>query len=159
MKQKISKLKGEVHIDESLFGGVAQGKRGWGAENKTCVFGMIERDGRVVTVVVKDRKARTLLPIIQKHVSTNAIVHTDKFKVYRQLTRLGYAHCVKDDRGIINTNAIEGYWGNLKKHIRGTHTSVRPDYLQYYLDEYAFRHNHRNKIGLFDIMLNRAINT
>lgn len=54
-------LEGKVEMDESHFGGRHKGgKHGWGSENKTCVFGMASRDGKVVT----DRKASTLIPII-----------------------------------------------------------------------------------------------
>ena len=37
-------MSGVVEIDETLIGGrMRGGKRAWGAENKTCLFGVIER--------------------------------------------------------------------------------------------------------------------
>lgn len=51
---------------------------------------------------------------------------------------------------------MEGFWSNLKKWIRGTHTWVSKKYLRNYLDEFCFRHNRRtegNKF-LFDEILN-----
>ena len=48
--EKISKFSGEIEIDESYFGAKrVRGKRGRGAANKTPVFGMLKRDGKVYT--------------------------------------------------------------------------------------------------------------
>ncbi len=55
-----SKLKGEFELDESYFGGRRKGNRGRGANNKAIVFGILERKGKVHTVIVKDVSAETL---------------------------------------------------------------------------------------------------
>ena len=48
--EKISKFSGEIEIDESYFGSKrVREKRGRGAANKTPVFGMLKRDGKVYT--------------------------------------------------------------------------------------------------------------
>lgn len=48
--EKISKFSGEIEINESCFGSKrVRGKRGRGAANKTPVFGMLKRDGKVYT--------------------------------------------------------------------------------------------------------------
>lgn len=39
------RLKGEIEIDESYFGGRRKGNRGRGARGKSIVFGLLERDG------------------------------------------------------------------------------------------------------------------
>ena len=44
---------GEIELDESYFGGIRKGKRGRGAGGKTAVFGLLKRNSRVYTVVVK----------------------------------------------------------------------------------------------------------
>ena len=91
-------MEGKVELDETLMGGRKRGgKRGWGAD-KPCVFGMVERKttddkgkvlnpGKVKTVVVPDRKAKTLLPIIVESVSEDATVYTDEFSGYNKLHR------------------------------------------------------------------------
>jgi transposase len=62
-------LSGDVEIDETMVGGKREGgKRGRGAEGKTIVFGMLERDGDVMTAVVPDVKRATLHPIIESNV-------------------------------------------------------------------------------------------
>ncbi len=42
-----------------------------------------------------------------------------------------------------HTNTIEGFWSALKRGISGVYHAVSVRYLQNYIDEYAFRYNHR----------------
>lgn len=155
------KLEGTIEVDETLFGGRFRGgKRGWGAENKTCLLGMIERGGRVKTTPVPNRERDTLMPIIEANVEKGTMINTDEYKGYRTLKEKGYNH----NRVIhskyqwkaedAHTNSIEGYWSNLKKSILGTHTYVSPKHLTSYLNEFDFRHNKRGKdIVIFDEIL------
>ena len=54
--EKISKMKGEIELDESYFGAKrVRGKRGRGASNKIPVFGMLKRDSKIYTQIVKKR--------------------------------------------------------------------------------------------------------
>ena len=46
--------------------------------------------------------------------------------------------------GDVHTNTIEGFFGLLKNGIRGTYHSVSRKHLQSYLDEFAWRYNHRH---------------
>ena len=57
-------LYGEIELDGSYFGDIRKGKRGRGAGGKTAVFGLLKRNGKVYTVVVKNTKQTTLMPII-----------------------------------------------------------------------------------------------
>jgi hypothetical protein len=45
--------------------------------------------------------------------------------------------------GKIHTNGLENFWSLLKRGINGTYVSVEPFHLFRYLDEQAFRYNHR----------------
>jgi hypothetical protein len=53
---------GSVEMDETYIGGRRHGKRGRGAEGKTVVAGVGEREGRVMAQAVPNIKARTLMP-------------------------------------------------------------------------------------------------
>ena len=65
--EKLSKMSGEIEVDESYFGARrVRGKRGRGAGKKTPVFGMLKRNGCVYTQVVKHCSAKELLPIIKE---------------------------------------------------------------------------------------------
>ena len=54
LENNFKKLSGELELDETYFGGKRKGKRGRGAFNKTIIFGILERDGKVYTSVVPD---------------------------------------------------------------------------------------------------------
>jgi transposase len=46
--------------------------------------------------------------------------------------------------GDMHTNTIEGFWSLVKRGIAGTHHAVSAKWLQGYLNEYAWRYNHRD---------------
>lgn len=45
--------------------------------------------------------------------------------------------------GQIRTNGLENFWSLLKRGLGGTYVSVEPFHLFRYVDEQAFRFNHR----------------
>lgn len=145
------RLHGVVELDETYYGGRHYGgKRGLGAANKTPVFGMVERGGRVLTKVVRKVKKHTILPIIKRTIAKDALVITDHLRLYRNLPKIGYAHeCVDHSdyeyvRGEVHTNTIEGFWSQLKRSIRGTHVAVSKKHLQSYVDSFAWTYNRRH---------------
>lgn len=141
-----------VEIDETMVGGVRRGgKRGRGAEGKTVVFGMLEREGKLVAEVVPNVRKATLRPIIEEHVRKGTDVHTDELKSYDGLHREGYYHKrVNHSAGEYvgfdgaTVNAIENFWRHLKESISGTHTSVSPKRLECYVKEFEYRFNRRS---------------
>ena len=60
--KELKKLSGEIEMDEALFGGHRKGKRGWGAEGKSLVFGIYQRNGKVITFPVS-----CIIPMIIPH--------------------------------------------------------------------------------------------
>lgn len=143
---------GDVEMDESYFGGKRRGKRGRGAAGKTAVFGIAQRQGKVEARTVPNVQRKTLMPIIEDNVSKTANVHTDEMPSYSNLRSKGFNHATVPHAkkvyvlGNVHTNTIEGFWSNVKNGIRGVYHSVSPEYLQQYINEYAFRFNHRNDI-------------
>ena len=59
-------------------------------------------------------------------------------------------HAVAYVDGAVHTNGLENYWSLLKRGLNGTYVSVEPFHLFRYLDEQAFRFNHRQEMGDFD---------
>lgn len=160
-------LSGEVEMDETLVGGAAHNweKKAWGhlegtkkrqasqkwvEQNKTTVFGMVERGGRVRGRVVADRKSSSLEPHIVRHVLPSSMIFTDDYSLYTGVGRKFAGHKrVNHSAGVYVdgdacTNTIEGFFGLLKTGIRGVYHSVSEKYLQNYVDEYAFRYNRRD---------------
>jgi transposase-like protein len=57
-------------------------------------------------------------------------------------------------RGDVHTNTIEGFWSLVKRGIGGVYHVVSAKHLQSYLNEYAFRYNHRqDEVPMFQTML------
>ncbi len=141
-------LDGEVEADEAFMGGYKEGS--YGGKGKAVLFGMLDRDGDVVTKVVPDRKKATLLPLIKEHIKDGSTLYTDYHCAYDNLWREGFKqgrvnHSQKEYvRGEAHTNTIESYWARLKLSIRGTHVHVSPKHLEKYAKEFEYRFNSRN---------------
>jgi transposase len=158
-----SGLSGHVEVDETYIGGKDKVMgRPSDANNskKTAVFGMIQRGGNVMTRVVPNTKAESLIPIITDNVARGSTISSDEMSVYKRLKKAGYVHGSVKHRieqwrkGIHHTNGIESFWSHLKRSIRGTHINVSRKHLQKYLGEFEYRFNMRLTPSLmFDRLL------
>lgn len=167
MDEKHGKMNGHIEVDETYIGGKRSGEStGRGSGGKTPVVGLAHRDeGQVLTSVVKDVKARTIMPLIWNNVprTTENTIHTDEFSSYNTVRKLGYSHGVVHHgkgeyaRGNNHVNTVEGFWSLVKRGLDGTRHAVSPKYLQTYLNEYQFRYNHRKSATpMFQLLLNRV---
>lgn len=158
-------LSGIVELDETYVGGKGgHNKRGRGSENKTPVFGMVERKGAIKAKVTVDTKRKTVMPIIRKHIAIGSDVMTDEYLPYRSLTKEGYHHQTVNHghreyaRGEVYTNTLEGFWSQMKRSINGTYHAVSPKYLQTYVDEFSYRYNCRfSPEPLFSLLLSQVV--
>jgi transposase-like protein len=151
-----SKLGGEVEADETFIGGksrnmhVSKRQRritGTGGKDKTAVMGMLERGGKVRTIVVPNRRKTALQTEVRKHVEAGSALYTDSLPSYSGLAQ-DYAHAVVDHAvayvdGRVHTNGLENFWSLLKRGINGTYVSIEPFHLFRYLDEQMYRFNNR----------------
>lgn len=147
-------LDGIVEVDESVVGGkvsnfhVSKRKKVGRNDNKTMVFGAVQRGGKVVTKIVPDTTAKSLIEAVNTSVKKGSIMVSDEAVGYAKLNKnfihLSVNHS-KDEyvRGEVYTNTIEGFWSLLKRQINGIHHSVSPKHLQRYCNEAAFRYNHK----------------
>jgi ISXO2-like transposase domain len=53
-------------------------------------------------------------------------------------------------RGNVHTANIDGFWSLIKRGIMGTFHQVSKDFLPLYVNEFAFRHNHRKVKNPFE---------
>ncbi len=82
-----------VEIDETYVGGKrsnkhgTRGMRGRASEgdDKTPVFGMVERGGRVIACVTPNVKSETVYPIIEERIMPESMIFTDEYSVYDRL--------------------------------------------------------------------------
>jgi transposase len=154
---------GVVEADETYIGGKRAGKRGRGALGKTPVIGVVERRGGVAAKVVDNVTAANVIGHIRKNVTAGATVVTDELPVYNYTAKFGFPHLRVNHglgeyaRGKAHTNTIEGFWSQVKRSIDGTHHSVSRRYLQSYVNEFAWRYNHRfDGVDLFASLVAKA---
>ncbi|MFZ1528248.1 MAG: IS1595 family transposase [Ferruginibacter sp.] len=155
-------LEGIVEVDESLVGGSLKNIHASKKErlnlkrddNKTMVFGAVQRGGNVRTRVIKEVTIENVESAIQEFIATDSTMVSDENRAYNQVGKK-YAHrkvnhrdkeYVRKEDILVHTNTIEGYWNILKKQIDGIHHSVSPKHLQRYCNESAFRYNNRKKL-------------
>lgn len=167
-------FQGIVEIDETYLGGKKanhskkkrQERRDnnlqiTGMQDKHPIVGLIEREGRIKLRVVDKAHGKTIKPIVEQTVSTDATIVTDGFGGYAGLNKIFHDHQIlnKDKeeyaRGKYHTNTIEGFWTLLKRGIYGQYHKVSVGYLQAYLDEFTFKYNHRGDKRIFDLLINK----
>ncbi|MEQ8480094.1 MAG: IS1595 family transposase [Hoeflea sp.] len=162
-------LTGHVEMDEAYVGGRRPGKRGRGAEGKTVVMGMKERGGKLRTEVIPNVKKDTLRDVVLSNVEKGATVSTDELMSYGLLNGDGYKHgrvkhAAKEwtyfdyrTGETHSTNNVESFWKLFKASVRSTHIHVSSKYMDRYLNEFAFRSNHREmNNAMFDLIVSRV---
>ena len=162
--QEARELNGEVEIDESYFGGKRKGQRGRGAKNKTIVFGILERKGKIYTKIVENVSAETLMGEIKNKTKKGSVFYTDGWKSYASLEQYGKHNIIRHDKDEFvenhnHINGIEGFWSFAKERFHKYHGINKNNY-PFYLKEMEFRFNHRNESIfnlLFDICVRRAV--
>jgi transposase len=162
--QEAKKLNGELELDESYFGGKRKGKRGRGANNKAIAFGILERKGKVYTIIVENVKAETLMEAIESKTKKGSVFYTDGFRSYADLKQYGKHNVIRHDKDEFakkknHINGLEGFWSFAKERFHKYRGIDKQNY-PFYLKEMEFRFNHRNESVfnlLFDICVRRAV--
>ena len=128
----------EVEIDESKFG-KRKYHRGHRVEGQ-WVFGGREKydKSKIFMVPVPNRKAATLEAIIKQWIKPGTIIHSDCWKGYSKLAKMGYTHItVNHSKEFMNsetaacTNCIESEWRHAKISMPryGVHKGLHAGYL------------------------------
>lgn len=147
-----------VEADETYVGGKnrfrhadkkVKNAQGRSLKDKTPVFGLVERNGRIVAMTVKQTSKAAIQPIIAKHVPEGGNIMTDEWKAYIGLSQKYNHQIVKHAdgqyvNGLAHTNTIEGFWSLLKRGIVGIYHQVSSKHLDKYVDEFEFRYNTRD---------------
>lgn len=142
----------KIEVDESYFGARrVRGKRGRGAGNKTIVFGIYKRNGKVYTEIVPNAARKTLQNIIRGKVSLDSVIHSDGWRGYNGLVDVGYSKHFRvnhsDDVfaiGDIHINGIESFWSYAKRRLQ-KFNGVPTKTFYLHLKECEYRFNHRDE--------------
>src|SRR5437868_271220 len=156
------KMSGHIEADETYIGAKARfmhkSKRtgvGHAGLKKIAVQGVLERTrggkaSRVMLNVVATNRRPELCGNVRKYVRKGSMVCTDALMSYDDLERdydrrvIDHAECYA--KGHVHTNGLENFWSLLKRALKGTYVAVEPFHLFRYLDEQAFRFNHRREM-------------
>ena len=149
-------LSGEVEADESAHGGkprashTAAGTAYARRSKQPTIFAMVERGGRVRPRVIAGRTTGHLQEQMDKHILPSSMLFTDELPAYDSIggRYRGHRRIRHSARmyveGSTHTQTVEGFFGLFKTGVRGVYHAISTAYLQNYLDEYAWRYNHRH---------------
>jgi transposase-like protein len=157
-------LKGPVEMDEAEFGGSDSNKpKHLRGKAKATVFGIVERRGKVIARVVPDATKESILPVVGEVLPPRTTIYSDESATLALVRWMGKSHrhqTVNHSEtyvdGHAHTNTIDGFWSLVKRGIKGVYYQVGAEYLQSYLNEYAFRYNRRKVMRpMFSLLAER----
>ena len=164
IKNRDGMLSGIIEADETYVGGKPRGHAQHRAKRLTMseriqeakakkvpVFGMLERGGRVRTVVMPQlRKEQMERAFVANVDLENSTLMSDESNLYDDIKELLPHKTIKHAKEYVtgkdiqtHTQGIEGFWSRLKRQLYGTHHHVQAGFLGMYADEAAFKHNTR----------------
>jgi len=146
-----------IESDETFVGGKKKNvHKGKPEPKKHAVHALVERGGPIRAKHVADVTAKTLRQSIVTQASRKSALHTDESLTYYWLGKEFADHKTvnhsqdeyfKDGAGV---QSAEAFFALLKRGVYGTFHSISEQHLQRYCDEFAFRWNHRQTLGVED---------
>jgi hypothetical protein len=170
---EFKKLTGVVEIDETYVGGKSKTRhhdkqlefrsknKHHPFKGKAGVLGAISRKGNVTARVIERLDSNTVGRFVRDTVSEAVdLVATDDLKLYSDmywgpLRKHASVNHSKGEyvRGVVHTANLDSFWSLLKRGIVGSYHHVSKKYLPLYVNEFAFRHNHRGDPDIFGALL------
>ena len=147
---------GIVEVDETYVGPKAKSKSGKRYANKQAVVALVERKGRIRAYKSKMVTAENIEPVLKGNVNDKARLMTDSARLYDNVGLHFASHETVNHsigeyvRGDVTTNTVEGFFGILKRGLRGIYQHVGAEHLGRYVDEFAFRYNNRVALDIND---------
>jgi transposase-like protein len=151
---------GMVEVDETFIGRVP-GDSKMAINNMNKVVSLVDRTtGRATSIVFEGSfSAKSIGPILAKHIAPDAILMTDGARHYKapglkfaghQSVDHARGEYVRKGDATIHTNTIEGFFGIFKRGMKGIYQHCGSQHLHRYLAEFDFRYTNRAAIGVDD---------
>ena len=125
-------------------------------DQKRPIVALVERGGEVRVKHVPHVTAETIRDTLVRNADRASRLHTDESRLYAKVgpefaTHERVFHAAGDyAHGAVTTNSAEGFFGVLKRGMKGVYQHCGEQHFQRYLNEFAFRHNNRSKLGIED---------
>lgn len=148
-------LQGTVEADETYIGGKVRGHGRGFKKNKTPVVSLVERGGRVRSRVMDMVTGKAITKLLKEQVAANAYLNTDESPVYTEAGAGFAGHDTVNHKAeeygrfdpatgrLATTNAVEGFFGNSKRSLDGTHHHISRAHTNLYLAELDHKYNTR----------------
>jgi hypothetical protein len=135
---------------ETYYGNSSKRSKGYqkGHSKKAGVAALVEPKGRVRAFHVKTANAKTVRELLVTNVHRTSELHTDESRLYIEVGREFHSHKTvehswnqhgyyvgKDGQ---TTNAVENFFGNFKRSMKGTYRFCGEQHLARYLAEFEF---------------------
>jgi hypothetical protein len=131
-----------------------------GPAQKRVVIGLVERGGRARMFHVENASIEQVRDVVVQNVSRESALHTDEsplykrmggeFEAHRAVKHTGGEYVRYEDNLMVTTNTIENVFSVLRRGMHGVYQHCGDAHLHRYLNEFAFRYNHRSGLGVSD---------
>jgi hypothetical protein len=161
-------LSGAIELDEGFFSTETQDdqkdkplKRGRGSQKKSKVLVMAEsrpvegettkkgkprQVGHIKMIVISDLKSQTITQLVEGNISMESIIDSDNSTSYNKLKDIVKGHRAqvipKEEIGKI-LPWVHIAISNAKRMLLDIYHDIKPEYLQFYLNEFCYKFNRR----------------
>ena len=143
-----------VQIDETLMAR-RKDHRGRVVQQRWVFGGSCPTTKKGFLILVPDRTAATLLPLIQEHIAPGSVIHSDMWAAYNGIDQLPVNppythHTVNHTENFVDpatgadTNHVENMWKNAKMKFKSM-AGVAENTLESHLDEFMWRLDHEKR--------------
>lgn len=158
-------MQGTVQVDEFVVGGIEENRQGRSYKtNKSKAVIAVEltdnhRVKRVYIKAIDDYSAKSLTPIFEQHIDTDAKVITDKWRGYSPLKNKFNIEQIPSNKGK-NFFKLHIMIYKLKSWLRTVPVHVSKKHIEAYFNEFAFRINRsQHKETIFDNIIRKMVNS
>lgn len=126
------------------------------SKQKRPIVALVERGGEVRAMHMPIVTGENIRDALVRNADRRSRLHTDESRLYPKVggefaTHETVQHSKGEyARGDVTTNSVEGFFGILKRGMRGVYQHCGEQHLPRYLAEFQFRYNNRIRLGVDD---------